>query len=163
MIMGAKLAHPDAVCVNVMGDASIGMVGMDIETAVRNRIGIITIVFNNGIMAGERLGMEHAIEQYNAIDLGGDYRAVAAGLGAWSKRIEDVEEFLPPRARRSTSAPAGRPALIESDGQRVHALLALLNRDESPPRALPMLRAPPDAPRARARAAEPIQVIGTPR
>jgi acetolactate synthase-1/2/3 large subunit len=113
MIMGAKLANPDAVCVNVMGDASIGMVGMDIETAVRNRIGIITIVFNNGIMAGERLGMERAIEQYHAIDLGGDYRMVAAGLGAWSKRIENVEDFTPAAREALDVTGAGRPALIE--------------------------------------------------
>jgi len=30
------------------------MTGMDIETAARNRIGILTIVFNNGVMAAER-------------------------------------------------------------------------------------------------------------
>ena len=34
-IMGAKLAEPDKLCINIMGDAAIGMVGMDIETAVR--------------------------------------------------------------------------------------------------------------------------------
>ena len=34
-----------------MGDASFGMTGMDIETAARNRIAILTIVFNNGVMA----------------------------------------------------------------------------------------------------------------
>ena len=113
LIMGAKLAHPDAICLNVMGDASIGMVGMDIETAVRNRIGIITIVFNNGIMAGERLGMEHAIAQYNAIDLGGDYRAVAAGLGAWSKRVEEIDDFLPAAREALDVSAGGRPALIE--------------------------------------------------
>jgi acetolactate synthase-1/2/3 large subunit len=113
MIMGAKLANPDAVCVNVMGDASIGMVGMDIETAVRNRIGIITIVFNNGMMAGERLGMERAIEKYNAIDLGGNYQVVAAGLGAWSKRIEDVEDFIPAAREALDVTAGGRPALIE--------------------------------------------------
>ena len=36
--MGAKLAAPKKLCVNVMGDAAIGMTGMDIETAARNRI-----------------------------------------------------------------------------------------------------------------------------
>jgi acetolactate synthase-1/2/3 large subunit len=113
LIMGAKLAHPEAVCLNVMGDASIGMVGMDLETAVRNRIGIITIVFNNGVMAGERLGMEHAIAQYQAIDLGGDYRAVAAGLGAWSKRVEEIDAFLPAAREALDVSAAGRPALIE--------------------------------------------------
>ncbi len=49
--MGAKLAEPKKLCVNVMGDAAIGMTGMDIETAARNRIGILTVVFNNGVMA----------------------------------------------------------------------------------------------------------------
>ena len=39
LAMGAKLAEPDKLCVNVMGDAAIGMVGMDLETAARNRIG----------------------------------------------------------------------------------------------------------------------------
>jgi acetolactate synthase I/II/III large subunit len=113
LIMGAKLANPDAVCVNVMGDASIGMVGMDIETAVRNRIGTITLVFNNGIMAGERLGMEQAIEKHNAIDLGGDYRGVATALGAWSKRIEQVEDFLPAAREALDVTAKGRPVLIE--------------------------------------------------
>ncbi|MHA1108416.1 MAG: thiamine pyrophosphate-requiring protein, partial [Alphaproteobacteria bacterium] len=51
LIMGAKLAAPEKLCINVMGDAAIGMVGMDLETAVRARLGILTIVFNNGIMA----------------------------------------------------------------------------------------------------------------
>ena len=35
LIMGAKLAEPDKLCINIMGDAAIGMVGMDIETVVR--------------------------------------------------------------------------------------------------------------------------------
>lgn len=113
MIMGAKLANPDAVCINVMGDASIGMVGMDIETAVRNRIGIITLVFNNGMMAGERPGMELAVEKYHVTDLGGDYRMVAAGLGAWSKRVDDVDDFVPAAREALDVASNGRPALIE--------------------------------------------------
>ena len=36
--MGAKLAAPKKLCVNVMGDAAIGMTGMDIETAARNAL-----------------------------------------------------------------------------------------------------------------------------
>ena len=38
--MGAKLAEPKKLCVNVMGDAAIGMTGMDFETAARERIPI---------------------------------------------------------------------------------------------------------------------------
>ena len=34
--MGAKLAAPDKLCINVWGDAAIGFTGMDFETAVRS-------------------------------------------------------------------------------------------------------------------------------
>ena len=57
--MGAKLAAPKKHCINVMGDASFGMTGMDIETAARNRIAILTIVFNNGVMGAERDVLEN--------------------------------------------------------------------------------------------------------
>ena len=66
VIMGAKLANPEKLCINIMGDAAIGMVGMDIETAVRNNIGILTIVLNNGAMAIERPSMPTSIEKYKA-------------------------------------------------------------------------------------------------
>ncbi|MDP7105409.1 MAG: thiamine pyrophosphate-dependent enzyme, partial [SAR202 cluster bacterium] len=95
IIMGAKLAEPDKLCINVMGDAAIGMVGMDIETAVRNGIGILTVVLNNGVMAIERKVMAYATEVYGALAQGGNYTQVADALGAWSKRVERVNDFLP--------------------------------------------------------------------
>ena len=112
LIMGAKLANPDKICINLMGDASIGMVGMDIETAVRNKLGILTIVFNNGVMAGEKNGLVEA-QVYNAADLGGDYSQVAKGLGAWSVRIEKPEAFKPALVRALEANATGQPALIE--------------------------------------------------
>ena len=42
LAMGAKLAHPDKLCINVWGDAAIGFTGMDFETAVRERIPILS-------------------------------------------------------------------------------------------------------------------------
>jgi acetolactate synthase-1/2/3 large subunit len=113
LIMGAKLAHPDKLCINFMGDASIGMVGMDLESAVRNRIGILTIVCNNGIMAGERSSMPVSIERHRAIDLGGDYAQVAKGLGAWSTRIDKPDAFLPALKQAIEATRSGTPALIE--------------------------------------------------
>lgn len=113
MIMGAKLANPAKLCINVMGDASIGMVGMDLETAVRHRIGIVTIVFNNGVMAGERYGLEKATELYNALDLGGNYSIVAEGLGTWSRRIEQADAFIPTVREAIEVTRTGRPVLIE--------------------------------------------------
>src|SRR5579862_8748342 len=47
LAMGAKLAQPDKLCINVWGDAAIGFTGMDFETAVRERIPILSILMNN--------------------------------------------------------------------------------------------------------------------
>jgi acetolactate synthase I/II/III large subunit len=113
LIMGAKLAHPDKICVNVMGDASIGMVGMDLETAVRNRIGILTIVFNNGVMAGEQNSMQAAVKRYHAADLGGNYSQVARALGAWSVRVSEPDQFRPALDQALEATQSNVPALIE--------------------------------------------------
>ncbi|MBO0875606.1 MAG: thiamine pyrophosphate-requiring protein, partial [Pseudonocardia sp.] len=47
LAMGAKLACPDRLCINVWGDAAIGFTGMDFETAVRERIPILSVLLNN--------------------------------------------------------------------------------------------------------------------
>ncbi len=111
--MGAKLAEPGKLCVNIMGDAAIGMVGMDIETAARSNIGILTIVFNNGAMAIERSSMTFATEKYGSVYLGGDYRSVAKALGAWGARVEKPGEFVPALKDAVEVTKTGQPALIE--------------------------------------------------
>ncbi len=111
--MGAKLAEPDKLCINMMGDAAIGMVGMDIETAVRNKIGILTIVFNNGVMAIERGHMPYAIDKYDAMDQGGDYAKVAQALGSWGKRVEKIDDFLPSLQEAIEVTESGSPALLD--------------------------------------------------
>ena len=111
IIMGAKLAEPDKLCINVMGDAAIGMVGMDIETAARHRIGILTVVFNNGAMAIERGSMPDAAEKH--LYLGGNYRDLARSLGAWSERVEAPDGFLPVFNEAVDVTKTGQPALIE--------------------------------------------------
>ncbi len=113
LIMGAKLAEPDKLCVNMMGDAAIGMVGMDIETAVRNKIGILTIVFNNGIMAIERKSMPYSAEAYDTLRQGGDYAGVAKALGAWALRVERPDDFVPALKQAIDVTRTGQPALLD--------------------------------------------------
>jgi len=113
LAMGAKLAEPDKLCVNMMGDAAIGMVGMDIETAVRNKIGTLTIVFNNGIMAIERKTMPYAAGAYGTLTQGGDYAGVAEALGAWSMRVEKPDDFVPALDRAVEATRTGQPALLD--------------------------------------------------
>jgi acetolactate synthase I/II/III large subunit len=110
---GAKLAEPDKVCINVMGDAAIGMVGMDIETAVRNRIGIVTVIFNNGIMAIESDSLVDAHTEYGANFVGGNYAALAESLGAVGERVVQPADFIPALDRAMSATREGRPAVIE--------------------------------------------------
>ena len=113
LIMGAKLAEPDKLCINIMGDAAIGMVGMDLETAVRARLGILTIVFNNGIMAIERRSMVIAHEKYGTLALGGNYRDVSRALGGWAERVEQPGDFVPTLKRAIEVTKTGQPAMLE--------------------------------------------------
>jgi acetolactate synthase I/II/III large subunit len=113
IIMGAKLAAPSKLCVNVMGDAAIGMTGMDIETAARNRIAILTIVFNNGVMAAERDVLKLSTAKYGAMTVGGNYTKVAQGLNVAAARVEKPAEIVPAIKNAVRVTESGAPFLLE--------------------------------------------------
>jgi acetolactate synthase-1/2/3 large subunit len=111
--MGAKLAAPDKLCVNVMGDAAIGMTGMDIETAARNRIAILTVVFNNGVMAAERDVLKTSTKKYGALDVGGNYTKVAEGLNVAATRVEKPGDIVGAIKDAVRVTGSGAPFLLE--------------------------------------------------
>ena len=113
IIMGAKLAAPDKICINIMGDCSFGMTGMDIETASRNGIGITTVVFNNAVMACERAVMETSTEKYGSLSVGGNYSKVAEGLNVGSTRVETPAEIAPALKAAMDANQSGAPYLVE--------------------------------------------------
>lgn len=113
LVMGAKLARPDLLCVNVMGDAAFGMVGIDFETAVRSGIPILTVVLNNNLMGGYEKYLPVATARYGARYLSGNYAKVAEGLGGYTERVEKPEELAPAIRRAVAEVEAGRPALLE--------------------------------------------------
>jgi acetolactate synthase-1/2/3 large subunit len=111
--MGAKLAAPEKLCVNVMGDAAIGMTGMDIETAARNRIAILTVVFNNGVMAAERDVLALSTKKYGALTVGGNYAKVAEGLNVAARRVEKPAAIVPAIKEAVRVTESGAPFLLE--------------------------------------------------
>ncbi len=114
LTIGAKLARPEKLAINFMGDAAFGMVGLDFETAVRNKIPIITIVLNNFTMAIETHHMTVSHELYRARDLGGNYADMGRAMGGYGERIEKPSEIVPAlkRAIRANHEER-RPALLE--------------------------------------------------
>ena len=113
IIIGAKLAAPDKLCINLMGDSSFGMTGLDIETAARNRIAILTIVFNNGIMAAERSVLKISNQKYGTLDVGGNYAKVAEGLGVASRRVDKPADIVPAIKAAVDVVNGGAPFLLE--------------------------------------------------
>jgi len=113
LIMGAKLAKPDKVAINIMGDAAFGMVGLDFETAVRSQIPIITMVLNNSTMAAEVPDMPVAQERYRSRDLGGNYADLGRAMGGYTERVENPAEIEPAIQRACQANEEGRPALLE--------------------------------------------------
>ena len=113
LTMGARLARSDWLAVNIMGDSAFGMVGMDLETAVRERIPILTVVMNNGLMGGYGEYMPDAVDRYGSNQLGGGYAEVGTALGAYSERVADPAELQAGLQRCIASVESGRTALLE--------------------------------------------------
>jgi acetolactate synthase-1/2/3 large subunit len=113
LAMGAKLVHPDRLCVNLWGDAAIGFTGMDFETAVRERIPILSVLLNNFSMAIELKIMKTATEKYRSTDISGNYADMAKAFGGHGERVTEPGEIVPAIRRAIKKTEAGVPALLE--------------------------------------------------
>ena len=113
LAMGAKLAKPEKLCINVWGDAAIGFTGMDFETAVRERIPILSILLNNFSMAMELKVMPVSTEKYRSTDISGDYAAMARAFGGYGERVTKPEDIVPAIQRGIQKTQEGVPVLLE--------------------------------------------------
>ena len=113
LAMGAKLLHPEKLCVNVWGDAAIGMTGMDFETAVRERLPILSIVMNNFAMAIEIPIMPVSTEKYRSTDISGNYSEMAKAFGGYGERVSDPADIIPAIKRGIEATENGQPAMLE--------------------------------------------------
>jgi acetolactate synthase-1/2/3 large subunit len=113
LAMGAKLARPDYLCVNVWGDAAIGFTGMDFETAVRERIPILSVLFNNFSMAIEIPIMPVSTEKFRSTDISGHYADMAKAFGGYGERVETPDQIIPAIQRGIQKTQEGVPALLE--------------------------------------------------
>jgi thiamine pyrophosphate-dependent acetolactate synthase large subunit-like protein len=114
LALGAKLGAPDKTVVNVMGDLAFGTVGMEVETAVRERLPIMTVILNNSVMGGYREhSMPIASERFGTNRLSGNYARVAEALGAHSERVERADDVRGALERGIAATRDGRPAVLE--------------------------------------------------
>jgi thiamine pyrophosphate-dependent acetolactate synthase large subunit-like protein len=113
LAMGAKLARPECLCINIWGDAAIGFTGMDLETAARERIPILSILFNNFSMAIEIPIMPISQAKYGSTDISGHYADMAKAFGCHGERITDPADIVAALQRGIAATERGQPALLE--------------------------------------------------
>jgi acetolactate synthase-1/2/3 large subunit len=113
LALGAKVAAPDKTVINIMGDAAFGMAGLDIETAARSGLGIITIVLNNGVMTHYYDHFPHATANWKSNELGGNYAETAMSLGAYGERVTRPDHIRAALQKAIEVANTGQPALLE--------------------------------------------------
>ena len=114
LALGAKLAAPEKLAVNIMGDYAFGMVGLDMDTALRERLPILTIVLNNsamGIYSPDSFPTANDI--YGTKFLTGNYAKIAEALGCYNERVDKPNEVIPAIKRAQQAISMGQPALLE--------------------------------------------------
>jgi acetolactate synthase I/II/III large subunit len=113
LAMGAKLAQPEKLCMNMWGDAAIGMTGMDFETCVRCNIPIMSILFNNFSMAMEFGPMALSRQKFKTTDISGNYSEFAKALGGYSERVTDPTQVAHAITNGIRATQEGKAVLLE--------------------------------------------------
>ena len=113
LALGAKVAKPEKIVVNVMGDAAFGMSGTELATASRNRIATLTIVLNNSCLGGYDKHIPVASRRFGTRFLQGEYSKAAEALGTYGERVDSPKEVVPAIRRAVKVTQEGRPALLE--------------------------------------------------
>ncbi len=111
--IGAKVANPDRIVVNIAGDGCFRMNLNELATASRYNIPIIQVVINNHVLGMVRqwqtLFYDKRYSQ-TVLNDGVDFCKVAEGLGCMAIRVTKKEEVAPAFEQ---AIKAGRPVVIE--------------------------------------------------
>jgi thiamine pyrophosphate-dependent acetolactate synthase large subunit-like protein len=111
--LGAKVAAPDKLSICFLGDAAFGQCGLELETAVRNKIPVLCILVNNSEMTGYGDHQRVAEERFGLKTLTGRYAEIGSALGAEAARISKPGEVAAAIGDGIASAEAGAVVLLE--------------------------------------------------
>jgi len=113
--IGAKIARPEKMVVNIVGDYGLGFCGEEMAVAVMYDIPIIVIVINNGYLSLIRQQEKYIYDMnfevsiwYNGTMV--DFVKFAETYGAYGQRVEEPAEIKPALNRAVES---NRPSVIE--------------------------------------------------
>jgi acetolactate synthase I/II/III large subunit len=109
--MAARLQFPDRSILCTIGDGGFSMTLGEIETCIRERLHFVTVVYNDSSLSlidasQQRRGYPTLGVRYRSVD----FAAASAGLGAWARRVETMEEL---DAAVREALRLDRPAVID--------------------------------------------------
>src|SRR6059058_3348176 len=135
--LGAKLGRPEAPVLAVHGDGGYLMNAQELETAVRHRINVVTLVMNNNCWGSEKAYQKHFYDgRYIGCDIGNPrYDAYARLFGAEGYYVEHPDQVGD--AMKAAFA-CGKPAIVEIP----------IDPDEFPTPVLGAPKRPPDPQRS---------------
>jgi acetolactate synthase-1/2/3 large subunit len=105
--LGAKAAKPDKMVLVLHGDGSFGLNGMELDTAVRHGLPVITVISLNGGWTAdpkrEKPGRELGYTRFDEM---------AKALGCHGEYVERPEDIRPALDRAAQAVAKGQPALV---------------------------------------------------
>ena len=108
----AQLARPGKQVCIVYGDGAFGLTGFDVESYVRFKLPIVSVLGNNGAWNQTTQGVVRrggrALGTYLSQET--DYAKIMDGMGGYGERITDPNEITPALDRAFSS---GKPALLD--------------------------------------------------
>jgi thiamine pyrophosphate-dependent acetolactate synthase large subunit-like protein len=113
LALGAKVADPSKLSVCYLGDAAFGQCGLELETAVRNKIPVLVILTNNNEMTGYGEHQPIADQNFGLKYLGGKYAEIATALGAQAYRVTAPGELGATLEKAIADVRAGAVVLVE--------------------------------------------------
>jgi acetolactate synthase-1/2/3 large subunit len=114
--MGMQLARPADPIVAVCGDGSFWMVAQDLETAVRERLPVVTVINNNFAFGNtrDRQSVAHGGRYLGVFYGNPDFAEFARLLGAHGERVERDADLRPALNRALDQArDSGLPAVVD--------------------------------------------------
>lgn len=98
--MGAKIAFPDRKVLAICGDAGFLMNVQDLETAVRLKLNIVVMVWDDGEYGLIKWKQQNAFGgKHSELAFGNpDFVLLAKAFGCWGKRVGAVAELAPAMA-----------------------------------------------------------------
>jgi acetolactate synthase-1/2/3 large subunit len=103
--IGAKLAKPDKQVLVLHGDGSMGLNAMELDTAARHNLQVVTVISNNAGWTARSLDTRKPGRELGFTA----FHEMAEALGCYGEKVEDPDQIRPALERAFDS---GKPAVI---------------------------------------------------